>query len=235
MRRLAATIAVEDHLKLKESIEEALEKVDIIEIRFDYLREEEIDASLQIASTVKDRAIFTCRSKDQGGKMEDEEKRIKILERLIDIKPWMIDIEYDTLLNHKYMVEDNVLVSWHNFLYTPSINILEKQMDNMRRFGKNIKMVTFANDIIDNRTILDLYNRINDDTRLVAFCMGELGMASRVLSLIYGSPFTYAALDKSIAAGQMKVDDMRAIIEKIRTDEVILNRVIHLIDEIISL
>ncbi|GIU71887.1 MAG: 3-dehydroquinase [Candidatus Nitrosocaldaceae archaeon] len=233
MSKTCVSIAANSQRSLKEVIDLALKKADLVEIRFDYTSKSEIDKAIEIASSIKDRAIFTCRRKDEGGKFEgNEEERIRILERLIEVKPMLVDIEYNTLLEHKFDA-DNILVSWHNFEYTPSQDELYKKMNDMMHFSKNIKIITFAKNIIDNITVLSLYNHINDE-KLVAFCMGELGMASRVLSMLYGSPFTYATLDKPIAPGQLQIDHLKEAVKRIRIDEVILNRVINIIDEAIA-
>ncbi|MEM4175033.1 MAG: type I 3-dehydroquinate dehydratase, partial [Candidatus Nitrosocaldus sp.] len=73
------------------------------------------------------------------------------------------------------------------------------------------KMVTMAKSIEDNESILSLYDVINDSIRLVAFCMGEHGLASRVLCTMLGAPFTYAALDKPLAPSQLTLKQMRMI------------------------
>ncbi len=233
MSKTCITIAVNDQKSLQSSMEIALQKADLVEIRFDYIKMDELDKSIEVASSIRDRAIFTCRAKDEGGKFEgSDEERIDIIKRLIDIKPMLVDIEYNTLLKYKFDA-DNILVSWHNFEYTPSKEELSKQMNEMLKFSKNIKIVTFAKNFIDNISILELYNEISDE-RLVAFCMGEFGMASRVLSMLYGSPFTYTTLDKPVAPGQLQIDHLVKALKRVRRDDVILNRVIHIIDEIIA-
>ena len=227
------SIAVDNHRSLKDAIAVAASKADLIEIRFDYIKIDEIDNAINVASDINDRAIFTCRAREEGGKFEGSEAdRIDVLRRLIDTKPMLVDVEYNTLLKYRFDT-DNILVSWHNFEYTPSYEELSKQMDGMKRFSSNIKIVTFAKNIIDNISVLGLYNDIKDE-KLVAFCMGELGMASRVLSMLYGSPFTYTTLDKPVAPGQLQIDHLNEALRRVRKDDVILNRVIHIIDEIIA-
>lgn len=231
MSKTCVSIGVNDQRSLSENIEIALKNADLVEIRFDYIKSSELERAIEVASSIKDRAIFTCRARDEGGKFEgSEEERIKILKRLIDIKPMIVDIEYNTLLKHRFDT-DNILVSWHNFEYTPNTEELSRQMNNMLKFSKNVKIVTFAKNIIDCISVLELYNQIKDK-KLVAFCMGEFGMASRVLSMLYGSPFTYATLDKPIAPGQLQIDNLKEILKRVRRDEVILNRVINIIDEV---
>lgn len=234
MDKLCISIGVDNHVELKRQIDRALEKGRVIEIRFDYIKIEEMDKSIEVASSIKDRAIFTCRSREEGGMFKgNEEERLSIIKRFIDIEPMLIDIEFNTL-KRTNLGYNNLLVSWHNFNYTPPINKLQSVLREMSKFSKHVKIVTYANEIRDNITILQLYNDLND-LNLIAFCMGELGIASRILSIMYGAPFTYTTLDKALAPGQLDVDTVKEIIRKIKVDPVILNRVIGIIDETIGL
>jgi 3-dehydroquinate dehydratase-1 len=42
--------------------------------------------------------------------------------------------------------------------------------------------------------------------------MGDIGKVSRLLSLFFGSPFTYVSLGKPIAAGQLKLDELKSML-----------------------
>ncbi|GIT29757.1 MAG: hypothetical protein Ct9H300mP1_18030 [Planctomycetaceae bacterium] len=53
-----------------------------------------------------------------------------------------------------------------------------------------IKLVTMANNPQDSVRLLKLVASAEIPT--IGFCMGELGLASRLLCVKYGSPFTYA-------------------------------------------
>jgi 3-dehydroquinate dehydratase-1 len=76
-------------------------------------------------------------------------------------------------------------------------------------------MVTTAINIVDALRILDLYENAFE-SNLIAFSMGEAGIISRIMCTIIGkSPFTYAALEESIAPGQLTVVQMRDIYDKI--------------------
>jgi 3-dehydroquinate dehydratase I len=50
----------------------------------------------------------------------------------------------------------------------------------------------------------------------IFFAMGEAGVLSRILcTLIGNAPFTYASLDKALAPGQLTVQQMKKLYEKI--------------------
>ena len=66
-----------------------------------------------------------------------------------------------------------------------------------------------AKSINDATRVLSLYK--NNNTKLIAFSMGNYGRISRILCLFLGSPYTYASLGKPIAPGQFSVDEVKSI------------------------
>ena len=79
-------------------------------------------------------------------------------------------------------------------------------------------MVTTANGIEDSIRILDLYKNA-PGLVLIAFAMGESGILSRIFSTLLKrtatAPFTYAALEKPIAPGQMTLEQMKRLYNRI--------------------
>src|SRR5262249_8905383 len=70
----------------------------------------------------------------------------------------------------------------------------------------------------DNLRVLNLLR--NAPTPTVAFCMGDIGVPSRFLSLKFGAPFTYAAFNKErgIAPGMPAFDDVKKVYDVERVD-----------------
>ncbi len=191
---------------------------DMVEVRFDYSSKDAISDMLDVVMEHRDRMIFTCRSRDEGGAFNGSEaERLMVLKRLASFRPMLLDVEYKTLerdeelYDHLRALNCDLLISYHDFNHTPGRNRLAEIMDGMLKYSKNVKMVTMAKSIEDNESILSLYDVINDSIRLVAFCMGEHGLASRVLCTMLGAPFTYAALDKPLAPSQLTLKQMRMI------------------------
>jgi 3-dehydroquinate dehydratase-1 len=106
----------------------------------------------------------------------------------------------------------DLLVSWHNFKKTPNESILNKILNQMAKFSKNIKIVTTARSTNDSSRVLSLYNNASK-LNLIAFSMGEHGKMSRILCLFLGSPYTYVSLGKAIAPGQFSLDEIKSIIK----------------------
>ena len=177
---------------------------------------------MKIAETFREKAIFTLRTYAEGGKFKANiNDRIEWLKKLAMAKPMLLDIEYSTiqsnddLANYCKTQKIPVLLSWHDFEKTPPKDQLRCMLEKMRVYSNHIKMVTTAINIVDALRILDLYENAVE-SNLIAFSMGEAGIISRIMCTIIGkSPFTYAALEESIAPGQLTVVQMRDIYDKI--------------------
>jgi 3-dehydroquinate dehydratase type I len=105
------------------------------------------------------------------------------------------------------------IVSFHKFNGSLGIaemnSILEKEIAS----GAEVcKIVTTAKRIEDNLATLNFVATASSKTKLVCFCMGELGKISRLLSPLFGGFFTFAALEhgSETAVGQMTIQEMKA-------------------------
>src|SRR5207249_7922801 len=74
-----------------------------------------------------------------------------------------------------------------------------------------VKLAVTAQHPVDNLRVLKLVNRAAKPT--VAFCMGDLGIPSRILGAKFGAPFTYAAFNKErgIAPGILSYDELKGV------------------------
>lgn len=221
--KVCVSLATNSVDKLSGLISTALQKrADFVEIRFDYEIYKDIDQALDITSKIKNTAIFTLRSKDEGGFYDGSNReRILLLKKMAMTRPMLLDIEISTLKKDKvigqFLSENKVpiLVSSHDFRKTSSLSTLVKKFQDMRRYSNYVKMVTTARSFEDNFKLLSLYDK-NDNTKLIAFAMGEYGILSRVLCNLYGgSPFTYASLEKPLAPGQLDIVLMKKIYDRI--------------------
>ena len=220
---ICASIAVENPESLREKINKAFSYgADYIEIRFDFFNPPDMEEALNIAENVREKAIFTLRTPSEGGKFKgNNNDRIMWLKKLSMAKPMLLDVEYatikanDDLANYFMRQKIPILISWHDFEKTPTKGQLRDMLEKMRIYSNYIKIVTTAINIIDALRILDLYENAAE-SNLIAFSMGEAGIISRIMCTIIGrSPFTYAALEKSIAPGQLTIKQMRNIYDKI--------------------
>ena len=221
--KICASIAAESPHSMKEMALDAFSRgADFVELRYDFLRPDDLVAAISYATEFKANAVFTLRSTAQGGKFAgSEHERLAWLRKMAEQMPMLLDIELQTLKENDDLADfletqrTPVLVSWHDFKSTPSSDELADILAEMRVYSNYVKIVTTAKQTDDALRLLDLY----EDTiglNAVIFAMGTEGIISRVLCTIVGNaPFTYASLDNAVAPGQLTVTDMRKLYEGI--------------------
>ena len=214
--KTCASVAEKTPKRLKQTLTKALKKSDYAEIRFDFLNPNTVPDALQLIRKDLRKCVCTLRPVSEGGKFSGSEKnRISIMKLIAEYNPFLLDIELNTLSKNKNLrlylksTGTDILVSWHNFKQTPGISVLKKKLVQMKKFSNNIKIVTMAKSVNDATRVLSLYK--NNNTKLIAFSMGNYGRISRILCLFLGSPYTYVSLGKPVAPGQFSVDEVKSI------------------------
>jgi 3-dehydroquinate dehydratase type I len=108
-----------------------------------------------------------------------------------------------------------LILSWHNFQETPTINELVGRLSMMQDLGADIaKIVTMAATAQDVRRMLLLQDQAEAmGMPLIAFCMGRLGVISRVATLELGGFMSYCAVndEEATAPGQLSAATLRRI------------------------
>jgi 3-dehydroquinate dehydratase-1 len=216
--RTCISIAEKTPQKMKQVLNTALKKSDYVEIRFDFLKIEQIPIALEIIKKDLNKAVCTLRPKTEGGKFSGNEKeRVAILKLIAEYNPMLLDVEFNTLKNNSSLVKylkstkTKLLVSWHDFKKTPNSIELRKKLNQMSKFSSNIKIVGTSKSTKDSTRMLELYSK-KGKNNLISFAMGDLGKISRILCLYLGSPYTYVSLGKAIAPGQFSIDEVKKII-----------------------
>jgi len=215
--KTCVSIAEKTPYKIKQTLKIALKKSDYAEVRFDFLKIEQIPEAIEIIKKDLNKIVCTLRPKTEGGKFSGNEKeRISILKLIAEYNPFLLDVEFNTLkrnsLLRKYLksTKTKLLVSWHDFKKTPSSAELKKKMNQMSKFSSNVKIVCTAKTTNDSNRMLELYSK-KGKNNLISFAMGDFGRISRILCLYLGSPYTYVSLGKAIAPGQFSVDEVKKI------------------------
>ena len=203
--------------KTKKVLKIALVKSDFVEVRFDFLKTEQIPETLEMIKKDLNRIVCTLRPKTEGGKFPGNEKeRIAILKLIAEYNPFLLDVEFNTLKKNSALVKylkltkTKLLVSWHDFKKTPKSSELKIKMNQMSKFSSNVKIVTTAKSTDDSTRMLELYGK-KGKNNLISFAMGDFGRISRILCLYLGSPYTSVSLGKAIAPGQFSVDEVKKI------------------------
>jgi len=190
---------------------DALNKADLIEIRFDKVKFNDYEIK-KIFETR--RAIATFRP----DKTTNDE-RIEVLTKAIKNGAKYIDIEIENdesyIRELKRIARENntqVIISYHNFEYTPSKEKLKEILFSCYELGADVaKIATMVNEITDNIRLLSLYEY---KKRMVILGMGDIGKITRIASLFLGAEFTFASFDdtKSSAPGQISINNFKRIL-----------------------
>lgn len=213
----------------EDAVRQAREAVDLgakyIEYRFDFSENYENLDYAQFAHSVEVPVIFTFRSTNQGGMaLIEESRRQEILLNFVDVEPEYIDVEWNS---DKDFLADLIargsdkgvkfILSWHDLEKTPPVNEIEEMIEAMKTLpldfspGNSIvKIVTPAVSFRDNLTMLRFCRTASaGNFQLIAFCMGQLGILSRVLSPVFGGKFSYASIGEKTAIGQIHITDFK--------------------------
>jgi len=201
------------------TIREAGAFADLFEVRIDL-----IGAGWQeVPSQLKKPWLACNRRPAEGGQGEaNETERIDKLLRAIELGASMADIELSTgnLPEIVPLIKKGAkcIVSFHDFHKTPPFEDLKAIVQRQIEAGADIcKIVTTAQSFADNTNMLRLITEF-PRAKIVAFAMGPLGTASRILCPLVGGEFTYAAIEKGqeSAPGQITAGELRHIYDMIR-------------------
>ena len=129
-----------------------------------------------------------------------------------------VDVEISTpkledLVKELKSLDAKPIVSFHKFDGSLSISELNNVLEREISSGAEVcKIVTTAKRMRDNLTTLNFTSTASSKTKVVCFCMGELGKVSRLLSPMFGGFFTFASLEhgNETATGQLTIQEMKA-------------------------
>jgi 3-dehydroquinate dehydratase-1/3-dehydroquinate dehydratase/shikimate dehydrogenase len=219
--KVCVSIAEEDLSQALRMATEAAGLADVLEIRLDTLNVPDFTPFITRLPGVE--LLFTCRPMWEGGGFRGSEAvRVEILAAAAAAGASYVDIELRTaeefrtpLINRARQCGAKVIVSWHDFKTTASMQALESILQEQCRSGADWgKIVTVARDFRDVLRVLSLQESAAEiGFPLCAFCMGRIGMISRVATLELGGVMTYAAPDggQIAAPGQLPIAAMRRI------------------------
>ena len=202
-------------LSLIERAEKA--QADLIEVRLDCL-----EASRNLSDLVKSTKIPLIATNklqsEKGNFAGTETERQQTLFNAAKNDFEYVDVDLSSP-KHKETIDKlkllgaKPIVSYHKFDGALSISEMEKVLEQEIASGASVcKIITTAKQIEDNLTALNFVSTMSSKTKLVCFCMGELGKVSRLLSPMFGAFFTFASLQQGneTAVGQMTIQEMKA-------------------------
>jgi 3-dehydroquinate dehydratase type I len=202
-------------LSLIERAEKA--QADLIEVRLDFL-----EASRNLSDLVKSTKIpliATNKLLSENGNFagtETEWQQTLFNAAKNDFEYVDVDLsspKHKETIDKLKLLGAKPIVSYHKFDGALSVSEMEKVLEQEIASGASVcKIITTANQIEDNLTALNFVSTMSSKTKLVCFCMGELGKVSRLLSPMFGAFFTFASLQQGneTAVGQMTIQEIKA-------------------------
>lgn len=129
-------------------------------------------------------------------------------------KPSFLDVDHLTpakyikkIIKTAHSHGSKIILSFHDFKKTPSLNILLNIVKKNFALGADIvKIATFINHFEENVVLFELTKRISGQgKKIIALGMGEKGKISRIGTPLLGGYLTYMAYDEKhrTAPGQM--------------------------------
>ena len=231
--KICVPVCMQRASDLEAAITRAAKVADIVELRLDYLDENERQAVLPFLRDYLNRGhtpiILTFRPAEQGGHTSaDGETRRRFWTSLISISSGaFVDLELDLAL--RFALEDpdgkssidwnRVICSHHDFRGVPSDldQIYERMAATPARI---LKIAVQADDATDCLPVFRLLERAQREGReMIAIAMGQAGIMTRILGSSRGSSLTYASIDdeSANAPGQLTA---RELVEVYRIDKI---------------
>src|SRR5437660_4158676 len=219
--RLCVAIIGSDPTEMVDKAESLVRDNSFMELRLDYLSKPAL-ALPRIKRFIESHpgtvVIATCRRASNGGKFRGSiASQLDLLNKAIAAGCQLVDIELQTATKvkpaqlQKLRTRAALILSYHDFRATKK---LDETLEKMLAFPADVyKVVRTATTLSDNVTMIKFLAHESDKHSLVAMCMGEQGIISRVLGVRAGSIFTFASagVGEETAPGQVTSQELRNI------------------------
>lgn len=227
--RICVPVCVPKISEMRRAIKRARSLSDVIEVRLDCLKEEELNSFATVLDSILRNAnrlvVLTLRCAAQGGmsSMTALKRHSFWLKHLALGKTsgFLADIELSTaLLFQQWEREgeikldwDRVICSHHDFEAVPSD--LETIYERMKETpARVLKIAVSARDATDCLPVFKILARAKSEgRRLIPIAMGNAGIPTRILGPSRGAFLTFGALDQSqaTAPGQITAADLHDV------------------------
>jgi 3-dehydroquinate dehydratase / shikimate dehydrogenase len=214
--------------EMLEKASAVVKETPFLEFRLDYL-EKPLLALPKLKHFFTDNTaatgIATCRRTANGGKFSGNvAAEIEVLSKAAAAGFHIVDVELESAAVMKKgelqkLRETGValIISHHDFAATKDLEGIYKRIVPFE--PDFIKIVPTAKSLVDNVTLMQFIERMEDHSNIIGICMGDAGIISRVLGVRAGSAFTFAAasIGEETGPGQIAA---RTLIETYRIDQV---------------
>jgi 3-dehydroquinate dehydratase/shikimate dehydrogenase len=198
------------HKMMQVEVQEAAKRgARLIELRLDFLAKAPDFKRLLTPKPCP--IIATVRRAVDGGRWtRSEEERVMLLRQAIVSGFDWVDLETDIIDDIPRYKDVKRIVSYHNMRGIPDdLEGLHATM--CGQDADVLKIAVMAHQPSDNLRVFELVRK--SPKPLIGICTGDMGVPSRILSGLAGSPFTYAAFNKErgIAPGMPSLEEMRKL------------------------
>ncbi len=220
---------------LAEAASVVAKKPDVVEWRVDYFGAIGDTAAVLATGRALRAAIgdlpliFTRRSRREGGESIplDDEGVVRLYDAvgaadLVDF----LDFEMGNDPAHVQCVRDDarkhgtrVILSYHNFGYTPGRDFLVQRFLEAERLGGDVaKVAVMPRDRMDVLALLAATAEADAKAKipLISMSMGPLGALTRMVGGAFGSSLSFAVGEAASAPGQIPIADLVAVYEVLR-------------------
>jgi 3-dehydroquinate dehydratase-1 len=206
-------------------------KPDVLEWRVDYFEAiGKTDEVISLAKSIKQAAgeiplLFTRRSSVEGGEKIalSEDQVVALYAAVCDSKSVdMVDFEMSNDPAHIRRLREvskandiKLVLSFHNFSYTPGLEALSQRFLQADQLGADIaKVAVMPRDLEDVLTLLMATLQASKKLKipLISMSMGPYGSLTRLFGWTFGSALTFAVGASSSAPGQVPIEDLNTVL-----------------------
>jgi 3-dehydroquinate dehydratase/shikimate dehydrogenase len=228
--KICVSVCAETAEELIEQIKRAENLADVIEIRFDCVKDIE-EANLwriigNIRKHFRGKLLATFRPLSQGGKQNlsfTEREKFWIHSHVFEFVDWAdleSDFSEDKINSLWGKAFKQIIKSLHDFSGVP--NNLPEIYTKLSENDEIPKIAVQTDDITDAIAVWKLLEQAKSKNKeIIPIAMGEAGKWTRILGLAHGAFMTYAALDsgQETAPGQVSARDLREVYRVKELDE----------------
>ena len=201
---------------------------DLVEYRVDRLADDHA-AVVDLLNRSPLPCVLTCRSRSEGGEFDGTDaQRIGLIHQVAQATqlPAYLDVELDSYQRSAALRQaidalvtapdrdqprPGLILSTHDFQSRPKD--LLRRIETIAKVPscRVLKVAWMARSLRDNLEVFEIIQRRVKPT--IALCMGEFGLASRVLARKFGAMLTFASLSNEggTAPGQPTVSDLKQL------------------------
>ena len=209
--KICVSVCGETASEVLDKISRATLDADVIEIRFDCLKPDEILPLIDKLDSFSKPLLITFRPREQGGFRDltvEERRSFWTTISSLKAKDFLVDHEFDLAWGDGFDPNRSI-VSLHDFDRSPE-NLPDTIQTLSARDDRIIKIAVAIDSVEEG---VDVWKLLDQASQSIPIAMGEAGKWTRVLGLAHGAAMTYASLDEGgkTAPGQISASDLRNV------------------------